>query len=124
MVTFGQTLTVLNVLIAGGIIILATKSWLTNGWLKQFIDSFQKIDDIDRKVDDLHDWSDDVDDALIAVSEAEDGVDSDAVRRRLDVGATYTELLDQDDIDGEDGGSFTRSSTWEDPEREETQDDD
>jgi len=108
MVSLGEALTILNIIIATGVIVSTAISWFRGGWVSRFMDTFDKIDSIEKQVDDLHDWKDDADDVLVAISKAEDGVNARAAKQRLGIDTGYNDLLDEEELDDED---FTRSSS-------------
>lgn len=109
MVTFGEALTILNIVIASGVIVSTLISWFRGGWVSKFLSTFDKIDRIERKVDDLHEWKDGADDVLVAISKAEDGVNAMAAKDRLGIDTGYNDLLDEDDVGGDE--EFMRSPT-------------
>jgi hypothetical protein len=102
MVSLGEALTILNIIIATGVIFSTAISWFRGGWVSRFMGTFDKIDSIERQVDDLHDWKDDADDVLVAMSKAEDGVNARAAKQRLGIDTGYNDLLDEEDLDDED----------------------
>jgi hypothetical protein len=99
MVSLGETLTILNIVIATGVIISTLVSWARGGWVSRFLSTFDKIDSIEEQVDELNDWKDDADDVLVAISKAEDGVNARSAKQRLGIDTGYNDLLDNDELD-------------------------
>lgn len=110
MVSMGTILTGLNILIAVGVIGATIVSWLRGGFIEKTVTVFDQVDSIENKVDDIHDWKDDVEDILIAVSVADGSeakeLDESEVKEKLGMEKGYVEVLKE--LNGEneytDGG--------------------
>ena len=102
MVSIGNVLMMLNVLIALGTIVSGVISWVRGGFVSKAIDSIQKIDSIEREVNEINEWKDDIEVIMIAMTKNPDSIDEQEVLERLDRDIGYEEFIDLQNGTGDD----------------------
>lgn len=102
MLTLGNVLMMLNVIIALGTIISGVISWARGGFVSKAIDSIQKIDRIEKEVNEINRWKDDIEVMMIAMSKNPEKIDEQEVLERFDRDIGYEEFMELQNGTGDD----------------------
>lgn len=89
-------LMVSNVILALGIVVGATYSWLTGGVVRRVARALVMIEKMSVQIEDLDEWRGDVNLTLVGLARAREDIDESIVMERLDTGLDSSVLMQEE----------------------------
>ena len=85
-----------NVVLALGIVVGTTYSWLSGGIVRRVARALVMIEKMSKQVEDLDGWRGDVNLTLVGLARAHEDIDESIVMERLDTGLDSSVIMEQD----------------------------